>query len=782
LELDQTVRKPRFGGRAETEYTVGHWGTHEIVRDENGSPALRHWRGDADPSPVGLDQLSPVTDAMRVKRPAFRRGWLEHGPGGRTQARGSDEFVELEWDEALDIVARELSRVTSRYGNEALFGGSYGWASAGRFHHAQSQIHRFLNTIGGYVRSRDSYSYAAGTVVMPHIVAPLDALLDQHTDWASLHGHTELFVAFGGLPLKNARMTAGGPGRHRVRGELQRLADAGTRFVNVSPLRRDVAGASSWMPIRPNTDTALMLALCHVLLVEGLHDREFLARYCAGFEKVEAYLLGKDDGQPKDAPWAEAITGVPGHEIVALALEMARSRTMINASWSLQRQRHGEQPYWALVTLAAMLGQIGLPGGGFGVGYGTMNSVGSAERRMAGPRLPQGRNRVDAFIPVARIADMLLDPGGSFDYDGASHAYPHIRLVYWAGGNPFHHHQDLNRLIAAWRRPETIIVHEQFWTATARAADIVLPASSALEREDIGYAAREGQIVAMRKLREPLGQSRSDFGIFADLASRMHVRAAFTEGLDERGWLRRIYEDCRRDARPAVELPPFEDFWRSGHVELPPSDPTIMLEAFRHDPGRNPLPTPTGLIELHSATVAGFGYADCPGHAAWLDPGEWLGSPAAATHPLHLLSNQPSRRLHSQLDNGEFSRAGKIAGREPVLISAADAAARGIEDGDVVRIFNARGACLAGAEVTDDLMPGVVIMATGAWFDPVEWTPENPLDRHGNPNVLTGDVGTSLLSQGTSAQTCLVEIERFNGEWPAVRAFDPPRLVTPDGL
>ncbi|WP_311044493.1 molybdopterin-dependent oxidoreductase [Rhizobium sp. NZLR11] len=221
------------------------------------------------------------------------------------------------------------------------------------------------------------------------------------------------------------------------------------RIVNISPFRQDIDGSSDWIPIRPNTDVALMLSLIHVLVTENLHDRAYLEKFCTGEEEVRAYILGESDRVPKTPEWASAITGVPSETIVQLARDMAASKTIINASWSLQRQSHGEQAYWALVTLASHLGQIGTPGG-FRLGYGTLNSIGSKELRVSGPRLPQGKNPVEEFIPVARIADMLLNPGGRFDYNGGIYFYPDIKLVYWAGGNPFHHHQDLNRFISAW--------------------------------------------------------------------------------------------------------------------------------------------------------------------------------------------------------------------------------------------------------------------------------------------------------------------------------------------
>jgi biotin/methionine sulfoxide reductase len=210
-------------------------------------------------------------------------------------------------------------------------------------------------------------------------------------------------------------------------------------------------------------------------------------------------------------------------------------------------------------------------------------------------------------------------------------------------------------------------------------------------------------------------------------------------------------------------------------VELPvPLNPPVLFEAYRRDPAAHPLRTPSGRIELFSETIAAYGYDDCPGHPVWLEPAEWLGAEQAEIYGLHLLSNQPRARLHSQLDCGDVSRAAKVAGREPVLLNTKDAVARGIVSGDVVRIYNVRGACLAGAVVTDAIRPGVIQLATGAWFDPLEPAEIGSLDKHGNPNVLTLDKGTSKLAQCSSAQTALAEVERFDGQAPPITAFSRP--------
>jgi biotin/methionine sulfoxide reductase len=764
------------------QFTSMHWGVYEVDTSSGSAPVLKPFAEDPSPSPIGLHILSDEVEAIRVRRPAIRASWLDKGPGSNPAGRGREPFVEVPWDEAIELVSTELSRVIESHGNQAVFGGSYGWASAGRFHHAQSQIHRFLNSIGGYVRHNDSYSLGAGRVLMPHILTSIDDLFVNQTQWSVLESDCELFVAFGGVPEKNAQVSAGGTSEHRTPGALRRMAMRGTKFVNVSPVRDDLlTGAPfQWIALRPNTDAALMLGLAHTLYTQGLHDAAFLERYCHGFDAFVPYLLGTDDGQPKSAEWAGAITDIAPERIIALAQEMAAKRTLINVSFSLQRADHGEQPFWMVVTLAAMLGQLGLPGGGLGTGYGATNTMGSPHPRFRGPTLSQGKNPVSAFIPVARISDCLLNPGGAFHYNGEQHTYPDIRLVYWAGGNPFHHHQDLNRLAKAWQRPETIIMHEQYWTASARMCDIVLPATTTLERNDIGYSNRERYMIAMQQITQPTGQARDDYTIFADLAERLGATELFTGGRTAQEWLESMYEDGRKSAADAgVDLPAFGTFWQEGRATItaPPSEPIVFMAQFRSDPEGHPLKTPTGKIQIVSETIAGFGYEDCPGHPAWCEPAEWLGSEKVADHPLHLLSDQPTRRLHSQLDASPYSQAEKIQGRQPVTIHPDDAHVRGIEDGNLVRIYNDRGTCLAGARVSEDIRPGVVRLSTGAWFDPSDLGNPHALEKHGNPNVLTLDRGASSLSQGCIAQTCLVDMERYDGEVPAITVHQPPMFA-----
>jgi biotin/methionine sulfoxide reductase len=756
-----------------------HWGAFFAEVEGGRIVGVRPFEKDPDPSHL----INAIPDAVhsksRIAQPMVREGWLKHGPG-RSEGRGREPFVPVSWDKALDLVAGEIERIRRQHGNAAIMGGSQGWSSAGLFHEARVQLHRFLAASGGYVDQVMNYSFGAALAFLPHIVGSPQSVVGPLTSWSSIARHSKLMVLFGGANPKNTLVSKGGCASHSTRGWIAELARAGVEVVNISPIRDDGPDAvrPEWIPIRPNTDAAMLLAMTHTLVSEGLHDREFLDKFCTGFDRVLPYLMGETDGQPKNADWAAPITGVPADTIRALARRMQKTRTMVTASWSLQRAHHGEQPYWAVVLLASALGQIGLPGGGFGFGYGSGAGIGDPPLSFAAPAMDSIKNPINVTIPAARISDCLLNPGGAYDFNGKRGSYPDIKLVYWAGGNPFHHHQDTNKLRRAWAKPDTIVVHEPWWTATARHADIVLPATTSLERNDIGGARRDKFIMAMGQAVAPVGQARNDFDIFSGLAQRLGVADTYTQGRDENAWLRHLYENCRHSAGAnAAALPDFDTFWKTGYLEIPAaSEEYVIFGDFRADPEKHKLRTPSGKIELYSEKIAGFGYDDCPPHPTWIEPWEWLGGKDAKTYPLHLVSSQPRDRLHSQMDCGPVSAGGKIAGREVITINPADAKARGIGAGDVVRVHNARGSCLAGAIVSDTVSAGVVNLSCGAWYDPADGS-EQALCLHGNANMLTRDQGTSKLGQGPASATALVEVERYTEPLRPVAAFDPPRVV-----
>jgi biotin/methionine sulfoxide reductase len=755
-----------------------HWGAFTALVEAGRIVGIEPHPGDPAPSPM-LAAIPDLMDpAVRIDRPHVREGWL--ATRDRT-ARGRDRMVTVSWDQALDLVAGEIDRVRTAHGNDAIFAGSYGWTSAGRLHHAQSVLKRLMNCVGGYTAHVDTYSVGAGAVIARHVLGA-DGYA-QPNMMETMAKHTDVLIVCGALSPRTAQTETGGMGRHSHAQHLQRLKHRGARIVLVSPRRDDIPAqlGAEWLSIRPNTDTALLLGMAGEIVLDGREDRDFLERCTSGADQLLAYLRGAADGVRKDAAWAAEITGLDPDAIRSLARDMTAKRSFITLSFALQRAVHGEQPWWAGVALAAIAGQLGHAGGGVGYGFGSVGGEGISYPLAPIGSLPHGKKPNASFIPVARIADMLLNPGSTFTYEGKSHVYPDIRMVYWAGGNPFHHHQNLGRFEAAWAQPETIVVQDINWTASARRADIVLPATTTLERNDLSGGRRADIIFAMKRVVSPYAQARSDFDIMCGLAERLGVAQAYTEGRDELGWIRHIYEMTRGGVRArGGDMPEFDVFWAQGEAAVPQLPAVPFMSGLRTDPVAHALKTESGKIVLFSKTLDACGYADCPPHPKWIAPPEWLGAESTKQHPFHLISAQPNGRLHSQLDNGRVSQSEKQAGREAMMLNPADAKRLNLRDGDTALIRNARGRCLAGVRITDDVRVEVAILPTGAWYQPIE-SAEGPLDIAGNPNVLTLDVPASAFSGGCAAHTCLVAIERYDGNAP-LPEFTRPEIARADGV
>ena len=748
-------------------YVSTHWGTYKFSVDEDKKIKLDNWELDSSPTEFGLGLADAANDELRIKQPHVRKGWLENNCKSDGN-RGRDSYIPVSWDEAFELASKELLETKKTFGNSSIYAGSYGWASAGRFHHAKSQVNRFFNLFGGFSSSFQSYSYAAAQTLLPHIIGlDLYSTLDEHTSWGALSKECELILMFGGMPLKNSKVSAGGVGKHITEKGISKCFENGVEFINISPLIDDAPEFlnAKQVSIRPNTDTALMLALANILIKNDSYDKEFIEKYTVGFKSFSAYVLGKKNNQECTPSWASEITKIPVDLIKELADKIISKKTMISLSWSLQRASRGEQPLWMGITLAAMLGHIGTAGGGFGFGYSSVNSTGDSYDKIPWQSLPQGQNKIKDFIPVARVTDMLEKPGQEFIYDGQKLTYPDIKLIYWAGGNPFHHHQDLNRLVKAWQKPKTIIVNEIWWNPQALHADIVFPANTALERNDLMLNPRDPTIVANKSAMESFENSKTDFEIFSGLANKLGFLEKFTGNKSEMDWIKFIWDRSSKAYKKTyinndLRMPSFEEFWEKGYFEVPaPRTEKIMFDKFRKDPAHFPLQTPSGKIEISSETIANFQLPDCYSHPYWFEPYEWLGN--VNEYPLHLISNQPTHRLHGQLDNADESQKSKINGKEPVMINSKDAFDRDIKKGDIVMLYNARGRVLAGAKISDNVMPGVIVLSTGAWFDP---NYSLNIEMHGNPNVLTNDIGTSSLGQGPTSHTTLIEIKKANSE------------------
>ena len=709
----------------------------------------------------------------RVQAPMVRADFLKKREKSDRTLRGAGDFVEVSWDDAAKLVCDELKRVKETYGNASLHKGKSSWGSNhAHLHRTEPMLQRFLNGYGGSSTFFGNYSNEAISQILPTVAWGPGA---STSEWPVIRANAKLIVLWGVNPAVTSRVLSA---HYNTRAWLD-LKGAPVETICIDPIRCETAKVlnSRWVPVRPNTDVALALGMMHVLYSEKLHDAKFLATYAAGFPEFAKYLTGETDQTPKDPAWAEKICGVPAATIQELARKMAATRTTIVGGWSIQRQHHGEQGPWAMVTLAAMLGQIGLPGGGVTFGLHGSGDGGAP----AAPGMPvvggigSGPDTVNRTFPIACLSDAWMNPGKTIEYKGRNITYPDIRLVYIAGGNQFTHHQDTNRLIKAFRTPETIIVNEPWWTPTARFADIVLPAASDLERDDIGQVLN--LILASHAAVAPQYKSRLDYDILTEFADRLGFRQKFTEGRDVLGWVRFFYDAAKAQSK-VVAMPEFDAFWGGeGIIEFPMGKGTYVdLADYRADPVLNPLGTATGKIEIVSNTVGKLNYADCPAHPSWLEPVEWHGSAAAAQYPLQLMSAHAVYRLHSQMDNTVAHDWYKVGGREPLLINPADAAARGIASGDVVRIFNGRGQTLAGALVTEDIAAGAICLHEGSWYDPVKPGELGTLDKQGSVNTLTLDQPlTSRFAQATIAETAIAQVEKYTQPAPAVTAYDQPK-------
>lgn len=769
-----------------------HWGVFKAKVEDGKFVAAEPIAADKHPTDMLRGLPDSVYSPARIRYPMVRAGYLKDGPQANDAARGSEEFVRVSWDQAIDLVAKELQRVKTEHGNEAIFGGSYGWKSVGKLHNCRNLLGRLLNLHGGYINHTGDYSTGASQVIMPHVVGRLE-VYEQQTAWPVVVEHSELVVLWGANPTITNQIDWI-LAEHGGYEGFQALKEKGTRVIAIDPVRSetiDYLGAE-WIAPRPQTDVAIMLGICHTLAKEGLHDKAFLDEYTVGYDVFENYLMGRAaDGVEKTPEWAEKISTIPADVIRQLARDFAAKRTMLMSGWAMQRMDHGEQAHWALVTLACMLGQIGLPGGGFGLSYHYSNGGTPTANAPVLPGVTAAGKAVEgaawleksglAAIPLARISDMLLNPGATIDFNGGKVTYPDIQLIYWVGGNPFAHHQDTNRLVKAWQKPQTVIVHDMVWTPTAKFADIVLPANTSYERNDIeqggSYSLR--LMAGMHKVVEPLYESRSDFDIFNAIAKKLGYGDGFDEGKSEMQWIQQFYDAALEQARARrIDMPAFKDFWDSNEpLVFEPDEAAlnfVRYADFREQPLLEPLGTPSGKIEIFSTTIEKMKYDDCPPHPTWMEPVEWVGA-ENAKWPLHIDTAHPRYRLHSQLSASASLRDKYLVnGREPCWINTKDAAARGIADGDIVRVFNDRGEILAGAVVTDRVREGVVRVNEGGWYDPAKRGQPGSLDKYGSANVLAVDKGTSKLAQGNCGHTAIGDVEKFTGEVPPVTAFDPP--------
>lgn len=726
-----------------------------------------------------------VHSPARVKYPMVRKGFLKDGHKSDTSERGKGEFVRVSWDKAAELVAANIKRIQKEYGKDAIYATPSGWYMLGRVNAAGACLSRLSNLMGGFVRAMGDYSTGASQVIMPHVVGGME-VYSQQTSWPVIIENSKVVVIWGGNPMNTLRISWPAP-THKGIEAFKELKKRGTRMIFIDPTRNESIQelGGEWIAPRPNTDVAMMLGVAHAIHEKGLTDQKFLDDYTTGFDKFLPYLLGTTDGQPKTPEWAESVCGVPAKVMRELAETFAKNRTILMSGWGIQRAEHGEQPHWMLVTLACMLGQIGLPGGGFSIGHlyssqGAPFADAPNVPGMSGGATPDG---APAPIPTARNIDMLLNPGKVIDYNGRKIKYPNIKMLYNGYGNSHTRQPQRESAYRAWQKPECIVVHEMFWTPTARMADIVLPISTPAEYPDMTTSEDGRFLIPFKPAIGPQYESKPTFEAFALIAEKLGVGQQFTEGRNNMQWLEFFYSQAMADAKSrGIAMPPFREFWDKGEIlefKVPEAaNSWIRYNEYREDPLLEPLGTPSGKIEIYSRAIEKMGYDDCKAYPSWIEPTEWLGCEKAKTYPLHLLTSHPRHRLHSQLNHVKALRKlYTVQDREPVWISKEDAKARGIKDGDVVRVFNDRGEVLAGAIVSDNIRQSVVRLCEGGWYDPIEPGKPGSLCAYGSANVLTLDIGTSKLAQGVNANTSLVQIEKYKGKLPEVTVFEAPKAA-----
>ncbi|ADN76397.1 trimethylamine-N-oxide reductase TorA [Ferrimonas balearica DSM 9799] len=777
-----------------------HWGAFRARIAGGMVMEVKPYDLDQNPTQMLEGIKGLIYSSSRIRYPMVRYEWLKNRDKANPATRGDNRFIRVTWDRALDLFYQELERIQTQYGPWALHAGQNGWRQTGQMHSCNNHMQRAVGLHGYYVRKVGDYSTGAGQVILPYVLGSTEVYA-QGTSWPLIFENSDLIVLWANDPAKNLQV-GWNCETHEGQGYLLQLrdkvADGSIKVISIDPVKTKTQNLLNCehQYVNPQTDVALMLAIAHTLYREQRYDPTFIETYTLGFNEFLPYLMGEGEDKTEKSPeWAAPICGIDAEQIKGLARRMAEGRTQFMFGWGVQRQQHGEQPYWMGAVLAAMLGQIGLPGGGISYGhhYSSIGAPGSgASAPGAFPLNPDSdderihKNKdfkgYSSTIPVARWVDALLEPGKKVPFNGSTVTLPDIKMMVFSGCNPWHHQQDRNRMKRAFHTLETVVSIDYTWSATCRFSDIVLPACTQFERNDIdvygSYSVRG--VLAMKKLVDPLFQSRSDFHIMADLCRRFGRHKQYTRGMGEMAWVESLYEECRKANGEKFPMPPFAQFWEEGYVAFEGANPFVRHADFREDPEINPLGTPSGFIEIFSRKIASYQYDNCKGHPIWMEKAERShGGPGSEKYPLWLQSCHPDMRLHSQMcESAPMRDKYAVQGREPVYLSAEDARRFGIKDGDLVRVFNDRGQLLAGAVISDNFPPGVVRIQEGAWYGP-EGAEVGSLDTYGDPNTLSMDIGTSKLAQATSANTCLVSIEKFTGKPPEVTAFGGPDEVMP---
>jgi anaerobic dimethyl sulfoxide reductase subunit A len=658
-------------------------------------------------------------------------------------------------------VANEIRRVRDRYGNGALFVpyGTGSYSNTNGSHLAR----RLFNLYGGCLGIYNSYSWACTNRATPTVYGTV-VTGNQRQDWVNCR----YILMWGWNPAEMIDGTNTGF-------YLKKARELGARIVCIDPRKTlsAVGLADEWIPIRPGTDAAMMTAMAYVMVTEELYDREFVSTHCVGFDRRQMpegseaaesyhdYLLGTCDGVAKTPEWAEAITGVPRETIVRVAHDYALIKpAMLYQGYGMQRRAYGEQVVRAGCVLAAITGNVGVPGG-WASGVALQAPDGGA----LWLAFPVEENPHGASIPAAAWTEAVVrgaEMGANDGVVGADGLDSNIKLIYAVATNCLvNQHMNVNRsaeILADESLVEFLVVQDQFLTSTGRFADLILPACTSFETWGLQDGWKYGdEVLLMPKLVEPLAESRSDYRVLAEVAHRLGIGEAFTQGRDEREWVDAMLDIYRRGRFP--DIPGVDEFESAniGAYSLAVTDPAIAFSDFREDPEKHPLNTPSGKIEIFSRELFDMGRPDeIPAVPKYIEEWESPFGPEAEQYPLQVIGSHGLHRVHSTHENNDWLDE---AFPQRVFMNAVDARDRGISDGDRVRVFNDRGSIELPCRVTSRILPGVVDIPQGAWWQP----DRDGIDRRGCVNVLTPDRLTPLAF-GNAQHTVMVEIETIAGQ------------------
>jgi anaerobic dimethyl sulfoxide reductase subunit A len=634
----------------------------------------------------------------------------------RVGSRGGGDFERVSWDAALDEVAAQINRVRREHGNATMLNISRTGSLS--MLHGRNSVQRMFNRIGGCTVLWSNISAEAEVFALRRTYGRDVSYLEagrEPTDYVN----SKLIWLWGWSPADGTFGTGTLP-------FLKTAKAKGTRMVVFDPrvTRTSRALADEHVFVRPGTDAAALIAMAYVIVTEGLHDQAYLDRYVLGFDEdhmpagapaggsYRSYLLGEIDSAPKTPAWAEAITGIAAGDIQRLALELAATKpAAIQCGFAPGRTEAGEQFHRAAYALSAITGNVGVPGGNSGSSNGVTGNSGVT-------LLPTGEDPLGARVASPLLADLLTR--------GRAGGYPaDIKLLYSMAGDLFNQCPNTNKTLAALDGVEFFVAQDNFLTPTSRHADIVLPATTYWERNDVHtpWSGAGHYAIFMAKAIEPMGECRNDFDILADLANRLGIEDF--SGKSEIEWLRELTKDAVDD---------FERFRADGLARFVAPRHAVAFADFIADPDAHPLMTPSGKIEIYSMMIASdpdpYGLGEIPAIPTWTD--EEPANQRPDRFPLMLCSPKSRARTHST--HGNQPRLARVD-PDDVWINPGDAAARGIGTGDLVEVFNEFGRTRLKAHVTDRILAGVVAIKEGAWFQP----DASGLDLAGCANAVSAD-------------------------------------------